>query len=176
MKSRHFVGLVFVCLLLALVGGSALAQDKSWTSIASAGTVDESSASIVRFTGNHAEVSAATGAVTIRYNIVPVDGVFDQGYPALKVRFRDDGAGAQVIVRLKRINLETGVGGTLLTFDSNNGFGNGEPGWRTVNKTDCSGGVFDFRTYAYYIEAEIIKGNGGAPGLGIIQLLTGWVC
>ena len=176
MKPRHFVSLTLVFLLFATLCSSALAQDKSWTTVASAGTVDESSASIVRFTSHYAEVSAATGTVTIRYNIVPVDGVFDQGYTALKVRFRDDGAGAQVIVRLKRVNLETGVGNTLLTFDSNNGFGNGEPGWRTVSKSDCSGGAFDFQTYAYFIEAEIIKGNGGNPGLGIIQLLTGWVC
>jgi hypothetical protein len=101
---------------------TAMAQAKPWTSVGSAGTVDEADTGIVNFNQGIAAISAgaAVGAtLDIRYNVVAVDGVFGGDGIALTARFRDAGATERVILRLKRYSLVNGVTQTLLTLDSN---------------------------------------------------------
>jgi hypothetical protein len=159
-------------LIIGLINapGTAWAQ-VDWTTVGSAGTVDEADSHLVSFNLATATLRpGATGILNLRYNIVAVDGLFGAPGAELGVRFRDNGAAAQVIVRLKRYNLVTGAIATLLTLNSNafraqNGFQ-----LRTV--VDCSL-EFDFFDFAYFMDVELHKDNlAGTPALDVIQLAS----
>jgi len=105
------------------------AQDRCWTMGGSTGTVDEADLNLVTLTDNTAAVSGAVTNATadiryadIRYNVVPVDGVFggEQNAKMLTVRFADNGVAVQVIVRLRRVNIFTDVcQGSEFDFENN---------------------------------------------------------
>jgi len=202
-RSRAFSW--FLALILAVSAAlstspAALADDfdysKAWTTIGSAGTVDDADAGKLVFQGSaaafpeilpplpskQAETNAEfvlptqTTTATIRYNVTAVDGLFAPGNSlGMTVRFRDDGGWAQVLLRLYEQDIYTGATNLLLTFDSN-AF-TPSPNYQTQ-----SVGVpvpywsFDFNQKAYFIEAtlsktsNIISINGGRPGLAIIKL------
>jgi hypothetical protein len=182
---------------------SALADDfvhnKAWTTVGSAGTVDDADAGKLVFQGSavsfpeilpplptertaQAESNALiplptqTTSATIRYNVTAVDGLFEPGAElGMTVRFRDDGGWAQVLVRLYEQDIYTGATKLMLTFDSNAVLPS--PNYQTHGV-----GValpypqFDFSQKAYFIEATLTKTsssisiNGGKPGLAIIKL------
>jgi hypothetical protein len=177
-QSTAFVSLVF---LFALTRGT-LAQDtprRSWTHIGAAGMTDESSAPL-RFGSNGAVAVglsvAAPARVVLRYNITAVNGLFasesdPEGLPlCLVVRYRDTGANARVVVRIKSvlfgITAEPGEHvRTLITFDSDL---RGDPGTREyVTGFVCSESLsFHFYELAYFAEVELLKsGPNGDPGL-----------
>jgi len=57
---------------------------------------------------------------TLRYNVVAVGGVVTGGDGILfAATFRDNGPGARVTLRLRRVNLATGLAETIATLDSN---------------------------------------------------------
>lgn len=171
-------------------------ERKAWTTVGSAGTVDEKDiakivlqGSIVAFpeilppTQNaQAEFSAQlalpteTTTATVRYNVTAVDGLFQQGsHLGMTVRFRDDGDRARVLVRLYEQDIYTGATALLLSFDSN-GF-NSSPFYQTQSVgTALPYWSFDFNQKAYFIEATLTKTsssialNGGRPSLAIIKL------
>ena len=172
----------FVCLVvpLALTRG-ALAQDtppRSWTQIGATGVLDESSAP-VRFGSNGAVavgVSAAAPArAVLRYNITAVNGLFasqasGENLPlCLHLRYRDTGADARVVVRIKRASFGPQPGEpdvhTLITFDSNSRpyLEGREYVWATVCSPDLA---FGFYESAYFAEVELWRLQpGGDPGL-----------
>jgi hypothetical protein len=205
-RSRAFSW--FLALTLALSAAlstspAALADDfvhnKAWTTVGSAGTVDEADAGKLVFQGSavsfpeilpplpttqatQAESNSRiilptqTTSATIRYNVTAVDGLFEAGSElGMTVRFRDDGGWAQVLVRLYEQDIYTGATNLLLTFDSNAFIPS--PNYQTQGV-----GValpypqFDFSQKAYFIEAtlsktsSVISINGGNPGLAIIKL------
>jgi hypothetical protein len=94
-----------------------------WSSVASAGTVDEADTGIVTFSGATAGVAtsaAVPATLDIRYNLVAVDGLLQSGDGTFfEARLRDNGANARVILRLRQINLATGAVSTVLSIDSN---------------------------------------------------------
>ena len=166
-----------MCLVvpLALTRG-ALAQDtpqRSWTQIGAAGVPDESSAPL-RFGSNGAVAvglsAAAPARVVLRYNITAVNGLFaseaaGEHLPlCLHLRYRDTGADARVIVRIKRVSLSPQPGEpdvqTLITFDSNSRpFLEGrEYVWSTVCSADPG---FGFYASAYLAEVELWKLQAG---------------
>jgi hypothetical protein len=188
-KSKAFsLFLAFALTLSAVLSTSpaALADDfvhnKAWTTVASAGTVDDADAGKLTFQGSsvafpdllqpqpfptaqtaHAESNAVivlptqTTSATIRYNVTAVDGLFEQGsHLGMTVRFRDDGGWAQVLVRLYEQDIYTGATNLLLTFDSNTVLPS--PNYQTYGV-----GValpypqFDFSQKAYFIEATLTK-------------------
>lgn len=84
--------------------------------------MDEADLGTVALSSNTAAVSgAATNAtVDIRYNVVAVDGLFGgDGTKILSARIADNGAAAQVIVRLQQLNISTGAITTLAELNSN---------------------------------------------------------
>lgn len=157
---------------------------KHWTTVGSAGTVDEADTGKVVLQGStvafpeilpplptSASANAETGAdanaqialptvtttATVRYNVTAVDGLFEYGsHLGMTVRYRDDGGWAQVYIRLYEQDIYTGATALLLSFDSN-AF-NVSPNYQTqgVSVARPNWG-FDFNQKAYFIEATLTK-------------------
>jgi hypothetical protein len=183
----RFIGAAALALCISMTSGRAMAQ--IW--VASTATIDPASFSKVSFQGQLVSIrpSISSGTVTLRYNVLPVGTLISpltnpccEGRDLI-VRFLDNGSGAQVIVKLKRYNLRTGVVSTLLTFDSNNfapkstfqesvplgpgKFFNFSFAQGPFNGVEDQGG-----DSAYYIEATLIRSApGGVPGLGSIRIV-----
>lgn len=185
--------LVAACLLLCPLGASAATPegDRVWTTVGSAGTVDEKSEGKVFFDravvqkGDTLVVAQArqprteggvdvTDSAVIRYNVTAVDGLFGLNDLGMTVRFRDEGKGARVVAQLIEVDLATGAEVTRLTFDSD-ASGAPVPGYHVYDVYDCDGRTepFDFVRKAYYVEATLTTSSiavGSAAGIEIIQL------
>lgn len=169
--------------LLACLPFSVSAQNagQPWSTVATAGEADEASEPLVAYGATLATIKPAGGSVTpaaqviLRYTVPPVDGLFFNGCKALRVRFRDDGLGATVLLNLKRTEIATGATANLLTFASNN-FAVAA-GFQTQTGT-CANFTFDFNRFSYWIEATMTRSvfgdppTTGNPGLSIIQITT----
>src|SRR5262249_11149732 len=154
----------------------ALADDfvhnKAWTTVGSAGTVDEADASKLVFQGSAVSfpeppttttqavreepnaliiLPTQTTSATIRYNVTAVDGLFEPGNSlGMTVRYRDDGGWAQVLIRLYEQDIYTGATKLMLTFDSN-AFAT-SPNYQTQSVgTVLPYPQFDFSQKAYFI-------------------------
>lgn len=179
--------LCFSFCIVVMMACTANAQ--TWA--ASTGTVDESSLLTYRFTEGNAFVRGNTPAkVTLRFNVlpvgdllVPVTNACCEGR-ALWVRFLDNGDGAQVLVKLKRHNIITGVTTTLLSFNSNDF--PAQPAFQDATPNKGLGPLvnFSFATgpfnganneggdSVYYLEATLIRSaSGGTPGLASISIV-----
>jgi hypothetical protein len=179
--------------------------DKVWTTVGSAGTLDEASVGKVFFdhsvvqmgrpvSGPHSAAKGAaipplTQSAVIRYNVTPVDGLFtlkaapcivDPGgscaFYALTVRCLAAGSNAKVVANLIEVDLATGAETVRLTFQSS----------PTSNSYKVQFGEsnlgpnfsFDFVSKAYYIEATLTASSiaaGSAAGIQIIKIGTGVV-
>lgn len=181
-NASHRRSLSFMLILTMMVVGSpfsASADDsdtqKMWTTVASAGTMDAASLSKAALFGPYVAIqdsAAPTATVKIRYNIVAVDGLFYGNTTLLVAGYRDNGSGARIVLRLKRLNLSSGTVTTLLTFNSDN-FAPAS-GYQTKGVNNICQGPnisFNFASNAYFIDAEITKINSsGTPALAIIKL------
>ena len=165
---------------------------KIWTSVASAGTVDESDASEIAFAGPFATFANAAPAVSraiIRYNVVAVDGLFAQAgpvsWPALIVNYRDDGGDARVLVYLREYefgaNPMNPALNTRIVFDSDLYAASND--YQTRNIGNCGNfSEFEFvpnnqNARAYFLEVHLIRNAAnGAPGLGALGLSRYGVC
>jgi hypothetical protein len=116
------VGLTGAVMLLCHAAAVS-AQSQCWTMAGSTGTVDEAALDIVTLTNNTAAISSAVTTATgdIRYNVLALNGVFGGAMngKALTVRFADNGPAAQVIIRVRRVHIDTGVLATLGGLNSN---------------------------------------------------------
>lgn len=189
-NSRAVFSWLALSVLLTVLSTSASAQDswKIWTAAASTGTVDEEDVNRVVFSGPYASFNPALheGTATIRYNVVAVDGLFASptptSWPALIMRYRDNGPNERVVVRLKEYILAgPGAGSinTLITLDSD--LYPQIPGMQSQSIGNC--GQFSKFEFAgpdiarvYFLEAEITKGAGGAPRLGGLAISRYGVC
>ncbi len=181
-------------LLLAVSFGTASAQDayKIWTTVASTGTVDESDASEIAFSGPFAtfgnSVSGPARSI-IRYNVVAVDGLFAQAgplsWPNLIVNYRDDGADARVVVYLREYefgaNPMNPALNTRIVFDSDLYPTSNE--YQTRNTGNCGQfNNFEFvpnnqNVRAYFLEVHLIRNSAnGNPGVGAFGLSRYGVC
>ena len=165
---------------LAFHAAPAAAQLPCWTMVGSDGTVDEADLSIVSMDANTAAVSNAVdqASVEIRYNIVAVDGVFggDRRTKTFTVRMADNGASAQVIARLQRLNISSGVVTTLAVLDSN-AFPPSVVAQRRTMQFNCSGPELDFERHVYYVSVQLIKtAAGGTSLVRALQLCGNGIC
>jgi hypothetical protein len=190
-RHTHFSalhGATTVVLVFAMIAtGTAvtvLADDaaKLWTTVGSAGTVDANDLSI--FTTNDRNISVMASelpaTVDVRYNIVAVDGLVPANNGGtgifMKARYRDVGSNGQMVLRLKRYNLNTGTTTTLLTLDSNAFGQSSSPQVRKVATNPCVSTVrFDFVNNAYFVDAQLIQTSFNSiselpPLLAIIQV------
>jgi len=163
--------LLFFAMVLS-VPVLAHAQAGAWTTVGSAGTVDEADTSICTMTGGVLAVSGAAALpanLDIRYNVVAVDGLYEDCIK-MAVRFKDNGDNSRVIVRLKQYGLATGTTSTMLTLDSNN-FGS-DALYQLQSVATCNKS-FNFGENAYFVEATLTKSAaGGAPGLAVIKIYS----
>ena len=184
--------LLAACLLLSPVVASAETPDgdRFWTTVGSAGTLDEKSEGKVFFNravvqkGDRILISQArqpradgsveeTDSAVIRYNVTAVDGLFGGSFIGMQIRFLDEGVSARVVAELIEVDLFTGAEVTLLTFDSDavpsaSGYQVGEVS-ECLKRTD----PFDFVHKAYYIEATLTTSalvTPSAAGIEVIQV------
>jgi hypothetical protein len=157
----------------ALAAGSAQAQSQPWTTVGSAGTVDDADMGIADLALGEARVrgTAAAGSVlNIRYNVVSLPGFSGPGQYVLRTRFRDNGADARVQLALRRYNAATGTTTQLAAFDSNAH----PPAVGYQMRSQCVLVSWDFVAGPHYIEATLTKsGAAGTPAVGTIQLVPG---
>jgi hypothetical protein len=179
------------CFLLYPLAASAAPSDADhfWTTVGSAGTLDETSSDQVFFDRAVVQMGkpvlvgksvrplqpeATSGAdvpntAVIRYNVTAVDGLFGVSGARLAVRFLDEAA--TVTAQLVEVDVATGAKVTLLTFNSDN-----YPAQSGYHMYDVCGGFkapFDFVRKAYYIEATLTTSSiivGSAAGIEAIQL------
>ncbi|HEX4948517.1 MAG TPA: hypothetical protein VFZ34_17720 [Blastocatellia bacterium] len=156
--------------------GQALAQgNKSWTTVASAGTVNDQDIGKIELSGgglaSFNAAAAASDTAYLRYNVTAVDGLFVAGSPRMRVRFQDNGGNAQVVVALMELNLITGLPKKILELDSNNFAAAPSLQVQKTGICDGFGNTFNFTDKAYYIEARLVRtAAGGFPRLAAIQL------
>jgi hypothetical protein len=158
-------------MLLTVFTATALAQNKSWTTVGSTGTPDESDQ--VTYTNNIVYLDGDSAVV--RYNVVAVDGLFGAGpavsFPRMTVTFRDNGDNNHVVVRLRRSQISGSALTTLLTLDSNDYASSSS--FQTRTRTACGADAFeyDFDNYAYFIEVTMSRtGLPVTPGVAEIKL------
>jgi hypothetical protein len=161
-----------------------------WTSVGATAVPDEDSASLIQTyaTGSIAMRSNATGTATVRWNVTAVAGL-DNDEPAnpdpdyrfcMRMLVRDTGTTARVTAKLQRIDLQTGSLATLAYWDSDTraawpGEGTTDylPVWACglANPDGTRVLGFNFRDYAYFIEATMTKSDAAAnPGIKSVAI------
>jgi hypothetical protein len=172
-QSCLFMLRLSLCLSVLLLGlSTAWAQLDAWTTVGSAGTVDEADTGLVLLgspvPGAVMIRPTEVGILNIRYNIVAVGGLFGGEGHVLSVRYRDNGADGQVIVQLKQLGLYTGITTTLLTLDSN---ASAPSTSFQVQSIGSCATVLNFAENAYFMDVQIRKtALTGTPALALIQL------
>lgn len=161
---------VSTVLIAAAVGTAAQAQQLPWTTVGSAGTVDESDIGIADLVLGEARVRATAPAgsqLNIRYNVVALPGFDGPGQYLMRVRFRDNGPFARVQLNLRRYNTN-GPTSQVASFDSNAYAP--QPGYQVQQR--CILVNWDFVAGPYYVDAAMTKlAPDGQPALGTVQLI-----
>ena len=196
-----------LCIVVCLLFGTlniAHAQtpeiNKIWTSVGSAGTVDETDTGKVSLDRSTAQIGTVIGgtqsisiravipqtqSAVIRYNVTPVEGLFavkprcftgtGTECPGiqLKLRYLATGNNARVIAKLIEVDMATGAEVTKLNFDSNS-FANAN-NYQVQSVGQCGPQIppqpFDFATKAYYVEVRLTAGAIVAGSAAGVQII-----
>ncbi len=147
--------------------------DKWWSTTGSTGTVDEADISIYETNGPNINLKGSAplpANLDVRYNIVAVDDLPASNYQEMTIRYKDNGDGGRVIIRLKETNMATGITNTRMTFDSNSFLQSSSYQKRVISNYGSWWG-FDFVNNIYYLEASVNKTRSyGTPVLTGVQL------
>jgi hypothetical protein len=191
---------IAICFVFLAVSAQAQTPDvdKNWTTLGSAGTLDETSVGKVFFdhgivqmgkvgviTSPTSSLVLSTDSAVIRYNVTAVESFFalracrtntalNSLDVQMRLRYLASGPGARVVAKLIEADLATGTEKRLLTFDS------AAPGlslsdnYQVQSISVCGRPWnFDFQSKAYYIEATLTS-NAIAPftaaGIQMIQI------
>lgn len=158
-------------LAAALLAGFATAQAAPWTTVGSAGTVDDTDLGIAELIFGEARVrgSAPAGStLNMTYNVVALPGFSGPGQYVMRVRFRDNGPSSRVTLGLYRFNQANGLRTNLAVFDSNAYLP------QAVHQVQqrCVLINWNFDAGPHFIEASLLKsGAFGQPALATIQLI-----
>lgn len=192
---------IAICFVFLAVSAQAQTADvdKNWTTVGSAGTLDESAVGKVFFDQSKAQrgqvpgpiisskpalVSPQTDSAVIRYNVTAVDSFFvprvcrtNSSLSSLDVRLRlrylASGPGARVVAKLIEVTLATGTENALLTFDSAGPGLSLSDNYQVQSISVCGRPWnFDFQNKAYYIEATLTTNTIviSAAGIQMIQI------
>ncbi|HEY0430829.1 MAG TPA: hypothetical protein VGC61_03395 [Pyrinomonadaceae bacterium] len=189
-----------ICFLSLALNAQAQTPDadKNWTTVGSAGTLDESSVGKVFFDRSivqmgrvivgpppakkRALILPQTQSAVIRYNVTPVDNFFvsrrcspDNSLDVqLRLRYLASGPGARVVAKLIEVELATGSEKPLLTFDSSSPSLPRSDNYQVQAVSVCGRPWnFDFENKAYYIEATLTGSSiavNSAAGIQMIQI------
>lgn len=178
--TRMILMAAVVVLVVLACAPPASAQSRCWTTVGSAGTVDEADLGIVNISGDHTAVrgDVDSSTVDIRYNVVAVDGVFggERNMKTMTVRFVDNGDHARVVVELRELDLVSGSFRTLAELDSNEFPPHFQAQAREIG-FNCGDKEFDFANKVYYIAVKLVKtGAAGNPLLRGIDLCGNGIC
>jgi hypothetical protein len=193
---RNFT--IAICFVFLAVSAQAQTADvdKNWTTVGSAGTLDETSVGKVFFEHGIVQrgrvggttnpdpslVSTADSAV-IRYNVTAVDSFFvprvcrtNTSLSSLDVRMRlrylASGPGARVVAKLIEVDLAIGTEKVLLTFDSAGPGLSLSDNYQVQSISVCGRPWnFDFQNKAYYIEATLTGSSIAAITAAGIQMI-----
>jgi hypothetical protein len=194
-------------------GGQAtppLELDRVWTTVGSAGTLDETNASAVVLDHSTVQIgqvlgdtkpigqvlgdtkpvalAAETTSAVIRYNVTPVDGLYDTRTPCktgtgnvcpgvqLQLRYLASGLNAQVVARLVEVDLATGAETDRLKFDSS-AFAE-DNHYQVQQAGQCTPPAlwrFDFEKKAYYVEATLTHNSLVISGAGIQMIKLAYI-
>lgn len=178
---------IAILLTATLAASSTVRADvdswfKAWTTVGSAGTIDESSTSKLVMSGSTisfpeilsplptdtfepaerlgfaaAALPLETVTGTVRYNVTATDGLFENGaYLGMRARIRDDGDRAQIVLRLYEVNIDTGATVPVLTLNSDSFTPSAN--YQTVGTSIFVGSNrINFQQNAYYIEATLTQ-------------------
>jgi hypothetical protein len=186
-----------VCFVFLTISSHAqtLDVDKNWTTVGSAGTLDEKSVGKVFFDHSIVQMGQLVGPTTIskaglvatqtdsaviRYNVTAVDSFFvrrscspDNSQDVrLKLRYLAAGPGARVLAKLVELDLATGTEKPLLTFDSADPNFPRSDNYQVQSTSVCGRPWnFDFERKAYYIEATLTARNIAAVSAAGIQMI-----
>lgn len=177
MKTSLVRKLAMISITVGLGAACSSVSAAPWTTVGSAGTVDEADTQTIDLSGagaNIANTAPLPATATIRYNVVAVDGLLanfgNLGGVHMSAVFRDNGSTARIRLRLREVENATGTLRTRLTLDSN-AFP-AASGFQRRSVDSCASGTpfnFDFERKAYFIEAEIERGSAaGLPTVGTI--------
>ena len=157
--------LFFVTMLVTFNSMTAAAQGTDyWTTAGNASTTeDEANPAKPTYTNQTAAINGGpVGLYLLRYNVTAVDGLFNTSSGFMRLRLRDNGTGANVLVVLRRSNLLAGGIETLATFNSESiGAGSGfqTPADVIFNHS------FDFTNYVYWLDVTLNRmDETGLPG------------
>ncbi|HJS84451.1 MAG TPA: hypothetical protein VJ779_03250 [Acetobacteraceae bacterium] len=193
----------FVCIALSSVRAQTPDDDRIWTTIGSAGTLDKGDVTKVFLDhaavqlgkplagplisqsktdtdtsiASNAAIPVQTESAVIRYNVVPVDGLFALPVAAPSARgvqlvLRYLEISGRVVAKLIEVDLATGVEAVRLTFDSN-AFPAKINAYHVQQVGQCAPLRFDFKQKAYYIEATLTHSSiaaGSAAGIQMIKI------
>lgn len=188
---RNFRGLALaaICLMVLTVSAHAQTADisKNWTTVGSAGTVDEADVRKVFFDKSKVQMGRVVGGSTtgstttsaksralivpqqsavIRYNITSVDSFFvtrscgtvGSRDVRLRVRYLTAGLGSRVTVSLIEVDLASGSETPRITFVSKDQ--DRSANYQVKREKVCGRPWnFDFEKKAYYIEATLTTGS-----------------
>ncbi|WP_191057725.1 hypothetical protein [Geminicoccus harenae] len=168
----------------ALIGSfgypvTAAAQSSCWTTVGSAGAVDEADLSQVALNSSDTAIlpRVLAGTVDTRYNVVAVPGIFGGTLNSkeMTARIADNGASSRVVLRFIRQNFVTGVSTIVATLDSNAFAPSAVAQARTVSFNNDAPEL-DFKNNFYFISATLSKlGSSGNPVVRGIRICPRFV-
>jgi hypothetical protein len=168
--------LFFVAMLVTLNSVTALAQSTDyWTTTGSASvTEDEANPAKPTYTNQTAAINGGptgpVGLYVLRYSVTAVDGLFNSSSAFMRIRLRDNGAGANVLVRLRRSSVALGGIEEVASFNSDTL--SASSGFRTTPDVPFTH-TFDFTNYVYWVEVALNRTDEfGIPGFGGIIIGT----
>ena len=173
-------------------------ENRIWTTVGSAGTLDKNDINKVFFDHSAVQAGIPLGgnqsparnpallpfqpeSAVVRYNITPVDGLFPLPVAApnssgVQMMLRYLAVRAQVIANLIEVDLDTGSETVRLAFDSNSGTSHPSDDYHIDQAGLCQPPwSFDFVKKAYYIEATLSHNPiafGSAAGIQVIKVST----
>lgn len=161
--------------------------NRIWTTVGSDGTVDEGDVNKVFFDHSAVQMGQILGgngltavavqqteSAVIRYNVTPVDGLFDNEAVGVTVRYVASDSSARVVAKLIEVDLMTGTETVRLNFDSKT-FPDTD-NYQVQGVGECTASWhFDFETKAYYVEATLTHSaliGTSAAGIQMIKVST----
>lgn len=181
-KELRFKLCSFTAIILPSLLISGQAVGSCWTTIGSAGTVDEEDLNTVAVDMNDTGVrsTVANATVNVRYNVVDTISVLGDGTTGpigLTARLADNGTASQVVVNLRELNVSSGRDTVIASINSNNYPPSTIAQVRTVfvgdiaNSDGVCADVLDFSRNIYYLDVSLMKTSlGGTPLIRAINI------